>query len=216
MSSLVAIGFLSKESEPQYVPLKNYDVHIEVLPDVIHRLPRLFMGHGIDASIIVKKEWQELNFDDEILTRAMELLPPSYIRFGGTLSDHTIFVEKKPDNFRSVFGHLSAVYVAFQNRPLIICDEGWYYNEDCGTNLHRTSEIFRWNHKRQFWRYMVRPDDLLLTTSAVTMTGRNYSIEYGGKAIQKTSLQTNSKFMEKTSTNCSTSSRRLGQGSCSA
>ncbi|XP_003744724.1 heparanase-like [Galendromus occidentalis] len=56
----------------------------------------LFLGHTIDASIITKQEWTMVNFDDEKLKQAMVLLAPIYVRFGGILSDHTIFAEKRP------------------------------------------------------------------------------------------------------------------------
>lgn len=63
-------------------------------------LPALYVAHAIDASIIVKKEWEMKYHKNETVIRAMKILSPGYIRFGGIMSDHTVFVEKRPENFR--------------------------------------------------------------------------------------------------------------------
>ena len=59
-----------------------------------------FIGHAIDASMIVKDGWEDWDFNNTELKEAMKLLSPGYIRFGGILSDHTCFKRKRPENFR--------------------------------------------------------------------------------------------------------------------
>lgn len=59
-------------------------------------LPELFMGHAMDAFIIVKKQWEDIDVGNETLTRAIKLLSSTYTRFGGIFTDRTIFVRKRP------------------------------------------------------------------------------------------------------------------------
>lgn len=87
------------------LPLQDVDTLVVFLKVALgnapnRTLPERFLGHAIDASIIIKREWELVDFNDEKLKRAMALLSPTYVRFGGIYSDHTIFVEKRPPDFR--------------------------------------------------------------------------------------------------------------------
>ena len=106
VGSLVAVMLMSKKSvkisRTGEQLLDVIDASFEIDLDSVSQSPRAerFIGHAIDASIIVKKEWEDWDFNDTKLKEAMKLLSPGYIRFGGILSDHTRFVRERPENFR--------------------------------------------------------------------------------------------------------------------
>lgn len=93
-ASVVAISILRPSTDdPIEVRLYLNDSYSYIIPE-------LYIGHSIDASIIVKTEWESVDFNNEKLVRAMKLISPSYIRFGGVFCDFTVFEEECPKNFR--------------------------------------------------------------------------------------------------------------------
>lgn len=76
-------------------------VTLHVCATDLYTLPDKYVGHAIDSSEIAKPGWPEEILPNKRLEKAMKLLSPTYLRFGGIMSDHTIFVERhNVDNSR--------------------------------------------------------------------------------------------------------------------
>lgn len=75
-------------------------VHLLIGEDDLYTMPEVYLAHSMDSSIIAKKEWERKDFNDERVKHAVKLISPFHIRFGGVMSDHTIFEKERPGNFR--------------------------------------------------------------------------------------------------------------------
>lgn len=93
-------GFTAWKSQTQTQTDAYIKVSLYVGENDLYTRPELYIGHAIDASIIVKPEWEKVDFKNEKLQRAMKLISPIYIRFGGIMSDHTFFERERPEDFR--------------------------------------------------------------------------------------------------------------------
>lgn len=80
---------------PNTVTSADTEQHIEyrVLTGSLYSriLDPIYVGHTIDASIVTKPEWKQINFSDPTLLSLMRGILPTYIRFGGIVSDYTTF-----------------------------------------------------------------------------------------------------------------------------
>lgn len=96
---LGVVGFFSLGSQPQSDGIVNVTLHVGWQD--LFELPRLYVAHTIDSSIIVKSEWWvSKEFEDPKVIRAMIFIAPGFIRFGGIMSDHMVFEEERPAEFR--------------------------------------------------------------------------------------------------------------------